>query len=316
MDIDDVRTFVTVVEAGSVSGAAGELHLTQPAVTRRLQRFEDVVGAPLLDRRRRPLALTDLGRAALERCRRLLSSAEELKSLAQDGTLPSREVRIGVAHALTEVALADPVDEVRRAFPGVVLRLRTGWSRELLGRVRSGALDAAVILLPDEERLPVGVTGEALGKERLVVVAARHWRSRAREIRDLSEMGWVLNPEGCAARAGLQEALARARLPLRVSVETYNYELQLSLIARERGLGLVPSRLLARSPTRSRLRTLRVRGLGFPLTIWMATGELEAAADLAVRALARVLGERLSGSSRRRQSVNSRRGQGTSAPAG
>jgi len=129
-------------------------------------------------------------------------------------------------------------------------------------------------------------------------------------------MGWVLNPEGCAARAGLQEALARARVPLRVSVETYNYELQLSLIARERGLGLVPGRLLARSPTRPRLRTLRVRGLAFPLTIWMATGELEAAADLAVRALGRALGERLSGSSRRRQPVNGRHGQGASAPAG
>jgi DNA-binding transcriptional LysR family regulator len=78
-----VRTFVAVVEAGSVSRAARELHLTQPAVTRRVQRLEQAVGAPLIDRRKRPFALTDVGRAAVERCRRLLSATHELKALTQ-----------------------------------------------------------------------------------------------------------------------------------------------------------------------------------------------------------------------------------------
>jgi DNA-binding transcriptional LysR family regulator len=50
-DISDARTFIAVVEAGSVSRAARELHLTQPAVTRRVQRLEQAVGAQLIDRR-------------------------------------------------------------------------------------------------------------------------------------------------------------------------------------------------------------------------------------------------------------------------
>jgi len=173
MDIEDVRTFVVVAEAGSVSRAAAELHLTQPAVTRRLQRLEGAVGAPLLDRRRRPASLTPVGRDALERCRRLLCMAGELRALAVDPKVPAGEARIGVAHALTELAFSQPVDEVRRAFPGVALRLRTGWSRELLERVRAGALHAAAILLPVGEALPSGVLGEAVGRERLAVVAGR-----------------------------------------------------------------------------------------------------------------------------------------------
>ena len=294
MDVDDARTFVAVVEAGSVSRAAAELNLTQPAVTRRVQRLERAVGASLLDRRRRPFALTQVGRAVVERCRRLLTIVEELRSLARDSNVPSGEVRIGVAHALTELAFLRPVDEVRRAFPGVVLRLRTGWSRELLERVRMGALDAAAILLPEGEGLPGGVLGEVVGRERLVVVAGRRSRTRSREIRDLRGANWVLNPEGCAARAALQQALARSGLPLRVNVETYNYELQFSLIARGRGLGLVPRRLLARSRTRSRLRVLRVRGLDFPLTIWLASREVPASLELPLRELSRALAQRLS----------------------
>jgi DNA-binding transcriptional LysR family regulator len=295
MDIDDVRTFVAVVEAGSVSRAAAELNLTQPAVTRRVQRLEGVVGAPLLDRRRRPFSLTQIGRSAVERCRRLLWTAKELRGLALDTQVPSGEIRVGVAHALTELAFSQPVDEVRRAFPQVVLRLRTGWSRELLERVRSGALDAAAILLPEGEGLPSGVSGEAIGREHLALVAGRQWRSRTRAPRDLRGSGWVLNPEGCAARAALQRQLARSGLPLQVNVETYNYELQLSLIVRGRGLGLVPARLLARSRMRSRLRVLRVRGLDFPLTIWLTSGGIPAPLQPPLRALSRALAKRLGG---------------------
>jgi DNA-binding transcriptional LysR family regulator len=292
MDISDIRTFVAVIDAGSVSRAARELYLTQPAVTRRLQRFELAVGTPLIDRSRRPLALTEAGRAAVEQCRRLVSTADELRTLAQGDLVPSREIRVGVAHALTEFALCDPVDQLRRDVPSVVLRLQTGWSRALLERVKVGALDAAVILLPEGESLPGGISGQDLGKEHLEIVAARKTRLRAQHARDLGSASWVLNPEGCAARASLQRALAKVGLPLRVSIETYNYDLQLMLIARERGLGLVPSRLLARSRSRSRLRTVHLRGLEFPLTIWMVTGELAPALAAPIDALARKLTER------------------------
>jgi DNA-binding transcriptional LysR family regulator len=292
--IDDARTFVAVTETRSVSQAARELHLTQPAVTRRIQRLEHAMGAPLIDRRRRPFALTDIGRAALDHFRRLLSTAHELSALAQGGLLPSRELRLGVAHALTEDALTEPVDEMRRAFPTAVWRLYTGWSRDLLTRVKTGALDAAVVLLPDDQSVPNGLDATALAKDHLAIVAPRRWRARYRVLRDLVDAEWILNPEGCAARLELQRALARARLPLRVSVETYNYELQMSLVARGRGLGLVPQRLVARSPSRARLTTLRLASLEFPFTIWMATGQLAHPLELPLDALRLALAARLS----------------------
>src|SRR5512144_1816240 len=141
MEFDDIRAFVAVAEARSVSRAARELHLTQPAVSRRVQRLESSLGVALCDRRRRPFALTAAGQAALERCRRVLHAVRDVRSAA-DGDVPAREIRVGVAHALTEVTLTEPVDRLRRAFPRVSLSLGTGWSRDLLERVRAGALDA------------------------------------------------------------------------------------------------------------------------------------------------------------------------------
>jgi DNA-binding transcriptional LysR family regulator len=203
-------------------------------------------------------------------------------------------MRIGVAHALTELALAEPVDAMRQEFPGVAVRLHTGWSRDLLERVRRGALGASVILLFERNGAPSAVAAHKLASEHLAIVAPRSWPSRSYPMRELASMGWILNPEGCAARAELERQLARAQLPLRVSVETYNYELQLRLIARGRGLGLVPNRLLLRSPSREKLRKLRVRGLSFPMTVWLVAGELSPGLEPALGALQRVLTGHLS----------------------
>jgi len=294
MEFDDLRAFVTVVEAGSLSGAARELYVTQSAVTRRLQRLEMSIGMPLLDRSTRPVSLTGPGQVVLERCRRLLNDFREVRAAAANGHLPMEEVKIGVAHALNEITLTEPIEEVRQKFPKVALRLFTGWSHDLLERVRSGSLDAAVFLLAEGERLPAEVAGRQMGEERLLVVSARgRGVPRPRRVQDLGGASWILNPEGCTARAALRRTLLRANINMIVAVETYNYDLQLSLIARNRGLGLVPERILLRSRLKSLLRPLQIPGLHFPLTIWVAQRQPCTGLDAVIAELSRVLVQRL-----------------------
>ena len=293
MEFDDLRTFVAVAEAGSVSGAARELYVTQSAVTRRLQRLETEIGAPLLDRRTRPVSLTGPGQVVLERCRRLLNDFREVRAAAANGHLPMEEVKIGVAHALTELTLTEPIEEVRRKFPKVALRLLTGWSHDLLENVRSGALDAAVILLAEDEKLPTGVNGKQVGKEQLLLVAPRKGASRPRKLQDLSGVNWILNPEGCAARAALRRTLGRANIDMVVAVETYNYELQMALVARNRGFSLAPERILTRSRCKSSLRVVRLPGLNFPFTIWAVERQPCAGLDAVITELSRALMEKL-----------------------
>jgi len=269
MEFDDIRAFVAVAEARSVSRAARALYLTQPAVTRRMQRLESALGVTLCDRTRRPVTLTEAGQTVLERCRRVLEAVRDVRSSSEGTQVPARELRIGVAHALTEVTLTQPVERVQRRFPYVSLCLSTGWTRDLLERVRARTLDGAVILLPDDERMPAGIDATRLARERLVVVGPRQGNTpRFDGMASLGDVGWILNPEGCAARALLQRTLLAAGVRMRVAVETYTYDLQLALVARQRGWSLVPARILARSPLRSRLRVRRIRGLDFPLTIW------------------------------------------------
>jgi len=252
------------------------------------------LGTSLLDRGTRPVTLTGVGQATLERCRRLLNDVREVRAAASNGGPLKGEFRVGVAHALTEFTLTEPAGEIRRKFPNLALRLSTGWSREVLERVRSGALDAAVILLGEGESLPAAVMGRQIAKERLVIVASRQYRARRiRDIQSLANVQWILNPEGCAARAGLRRALLQADIDMIVTVEAYNYELQLALVAQNRGLSLVPERVLRRSRQRSRLRVLHVAGLEFPLVVWVVYRETLAGLDRVVAELCRTLNEKL-----------------------
>jgi DNA-binding transcriptional LysR family regulator len=290
MELDDVRAFVTVATCGSISQAARDLNITQSAVTRRLQRLEMSLGATLFDRRTRPVTVTAAGEAALGSCRRLINDVREVRAAIGNGHAAIAEIRVGVAHALTELTLIRPVGQLRRKFPGVALRICTGWSRELLERVRTGALDAGVVLLPEGERLPAEVVGREIGKEQLVVVAQRTRRPHAaRSLQDLTGAQWILNPEGCAARASLRRVLTRANVDMIVGVETYNYELQLALVAQGRGLSLVPRAILSRSRMKSRLRVLRVPGIHFPLTVSLLRQERFAAGEQVLAELSRLL---------------------------
>src|SRR5438552_8295362 len=290
MELDHVRAFVSVAGCRSVSQAARDLNITQSAVTRRLQRLETSLGAALFDRRTRPVRLTTAGEAALGSCRRLINDIREVRAAVGNGHAPMGEIRIGVAHALTELTLTRPVGQLRRKFPVVALRLCTGWSRDLLEKVRTDALDAAVVLLPDGERLPVEIVGREIGKEQLVVVAPRTRHSRPlRSVQDLAGAQWILNPEGCAARAGLRRVLAGANIDLAVGVETYNYELQLALVARGRGLSLAPRGILSRSRMKRRLLIQRIAGIHFPLTVWMLRQERFAAGEQVIAELSRLL---------------------------
>src|SRR5262249_48991645 len=98
-----------ISDVGSVSQAARELYVTQSAVTRRLQRLEMSLGTSLVDRRTRPVALTSAGQVVLERCRRVLNEFREVRVAAANGHLLAGEIKIGVAHALTELTFTEPI---------------------------------------------------------------------------------------------------------------------------------------------------------------------------------------------------------------
>lgn len=275
MELDELRALVAVADTRSINAAAARLHLTQPAVSRQVQRLETSLGVRLLDRRTKPVSLTPAGEAVLEHARNVLRAIDDLRDVAADATGPAGELSVGVSQTLADATLARPISHLRRTFPHIRLFVSTGWSHELAADVRRARLDAAIVLLPDAHDPPAGLVGTRIGTERLLAVAARRSGIPATiDLRTAAEHPWVLNPRGCVFRAELERAFHRIGADLRVAVEIYGTELQLSLVARGHGLGLVPARVLARTRSPSGLRTVRIRGADLRVAVWMVAGRV------------------------------------------
>jgi DNA-binding transcriptional LysR family regulator len=279
MNIRDMQAFVAVAEAGSVNRAALRLNLTQPATTRRVQNLEAALGVTLLDRRSKPPTLTAQGRQALGQCRRVLRAVADLEASLPEGAAALGELRLGVAQGLAAEVISAPLDAVRRSFPGLRVQVTSDWTGRMIEALRAGALDAVVGLVPQGQAAPgaanAGAASARIGREEVVVAAAADRAPpRRASLAALAGEDWVLNPPGCSYRAALQRACDRARVPLRVAIEVIGRELQLSLVARGAGLGLVPRRQLERSRQRRALRIVPVRDFALVADICMLRGPL------------------------------------------
>jgi DNA-binding transcriptional LysR family regulator len=270
MNIVDLESFVMVTESGSIVGAAAKMHLTQSAITRRIQNLEESLGVTLFDRQSRPIQLTAAGRATYESAKPVLCSVGDLRSAVVHNGEPSGSFRFGIARGLGDGALLLPITHLREAFPLVRLQAFSQWTEELVNRIQCKSLDAAVVLLPEGAAPPPNMESEYVGKQALIVVSSKDSPlAKVRTLHDLSEVGWILSPETCGTRSQVEAALARQRLPFTVAVETEGKDLQLSLVAKNVGLGVVPKQVYMASVLRKQLAVLRLKDFVPSQDLWI-----------------------------------------------
>jgi DNA-binding transcriptional LysR family regulator len=268
MNIEDVRAFVAVVDTGSVGRAALKLNLTQPAVTRRVQRLEESLGVTLLDRESKPARPTRAGEGAYTRCMAVLRAADTLtREVRPDSAKGS--LRIGVSLGIAESVFTPALDAVRTRFPDIALHLLSATTAELRKRMTDNALDAAIVMTRAER--PLDESGaERLGTERVAVIASRDAKLPSpRKLADLGGIPWVINPDGCGFRTQLDQALAASGHVMEIAAEAWGTNLQIGLVARGAGLGLIPSRFVADSPQRNAIRILKLDDFDPGLVVWL-----------------------------------------------
>lgn len=263
INLQDIETFACVVDCGSVTRAAHRMSLTQPAVTRRLQNLEATLNqGSLFNRAVKPASLTSYGDVVLAHARTILESVAELDASARSDGEPAGPFRIGVAHGMGALALTSPLDDLRNKFPQIKLEVSADWTSNLLKSVNNGSLDCAVCLLTESHVVQDGVKNIAIGADKIVIVSGRLKANgpdgKAWHLRDLAEGSWFLNPMGCGCRSALSKAFEQLKLPLHAEAELFGEELQLSLVSRSGGLGLVPQRHYDHSTARLELAILNV----------------------------------------------------------
>lgn len=142
-DLDLLRTVVMVVDCGSFTSAASQLHSTQSTVSQKVRRLEELVGHQLLDRGHRDVRPTDAGEILLSHARHLLAVSEQLRA-ALSGEA-SITVRLGVPEDFVSGETMPALAAFKRKYPKVKLEITSGLSRDLLLSFDRGELDVVLV---------------------------------------------------------------------------------------------------------------------------------------------------------------------------
>ena len=147
--LEQLRGFLAVAEELHFGRAAARLKMTQPPLSRQIQKLERAVGAQLLERDNRRVNLTAAGEVFLAEARRLLALADSAPELARRVSSGSRGfVRIGFTAASTYGTLGRLIDEVDRGLPDIDLDLQEMVTHEQIAALLNGEIDLGLARPP------------------------------------------------------------------------------------------------------------------------------------------------------------------------
>ena len=144
-----LRYLVAVVDRCHFGQAATACNVSQSTLSASIQELEELLGASLLERTKRSVVPTALGRSVADRARGLLEGAENLMDLAQAAGAPlSGPLHLGVIPTIGPFLLPKAMPKLREDFPKLQLYLREDQTARLLERLEAGELDAVLLALP------------------------------------------------------------------------------------------------------------------------------------------------------------------------
>ena len=143
LDLELLRSFISVVDAGGFTRAGERVHRTQSTVSQQIRRLEETLGYPLLHRNGKPVALTEQGERLLSYARRILALEQEAREVV---TRPGSEgiLRLGIPEDFAAHRLPELLSDFARARPGLRLDVRSGVSVQARRALERGELDLAL----------------------------------------------------------------------------------------------------------------------------------------------------------------------------
>lgn len=171
MELHQVRYFLAVASTLNFTRAAEMCNVTQPALTKGVQKLEQELGGQLIYRERQLTHLTDLGKAVLPMLERALASTEAVRRRArQFQQKEMAPLAIGLAPSISASLVLEPIAEIRKFVPGLHVELREEMPDRLVELLLEGEINVA--LVGDLDDKPERIDDWALFAERYVAVLA------------------------------------------------------------------------------------------------------------------------------------------------
>jgi DNA-binding transcriptional LysR family regulator len=292
MNLNHLAIFHAVAQAGSMTGGAERLDISQPAASKQVRELERALGTHLFDRIGRRVHLSQAGEVLADYARRLFAMAREAEDAMADLRAAGRgRLAIGASTTIGTYLLPGVLAEFWRRHPKVELLVQVENTEKVHRRLAGHELDLGLTEgLVEEEELEA----EAFHRDELVLIAAPGHRLAGQDRVALSavrEEPFILREPGSGTRAVEERALARLKLPVRVLMALGSTEAIKRVVAEGVGLAIVSRLAVSAECAAGTLAVLPVPGLRIerPLHLVRRRGRRDGPA---VQAFCAVLRER------------------------
>ncbi len=239
--LKQLRAFCTIAKLGTLSRAAEALFLSQPSISLQLRALEEELGARLIERRRRRVALTREGQALYDIALPLVEGFENLDQQFRtlQAGLSGGELHIAAGTSTIHYLLPHLVGAFRERHPSVKLQLHNVTGRDGLALLRSDQVDFAVGSMLD---VPNDLSYEPVhAYDPMLITPLAHPLAALREVRleDLSSYGLILPPQRLTTYRLVDLIFQQRKVPFQVAIEVGGWEVIKHYVALGLGISIV-----------------------------------------------------------------------------
>ena len=243
VNLELYRVFYTVAKCGSLTKAAEELFISQPAVSQAVKQLETQLGTTLFNRTHRGMELSVQGGKLIygkvEEALTLLERAEN--TLIELKTSATGTIRVGATDSIFSNILADKIAEYHERYPAVKFDLLTGTTLDTVEQLKNNKCDIVFLNLPIEDK-DIMLSGSVSLLSDIFVASSRYSELKGVTVpvKKLQEFPLLMMDTNTVARRAVDAYLATLGISLQPDIEVANWDLMLKLASKGMGVGCVP----------------------------------------------------------------------------
>jgi len=224
MEIAELKAFIAVQETGSFSSAAKTIHLSQPAISKRIAQLETRLGQNLFDRIGHQVHLTEAGHRLLPHARVILHTIQDsLHEIGQLQDTPSGILKVATSYHVGLHHLPDRLKSYYNDYADVELDLRFMDSEDALAGVKKGEIEMAIITLPTT--LSEHLKATPLWEDPMQIVCANdHPLTQSTDMQDLQSYPAILPDTNTITRQLVEAELSKHKLDINVRLSSNHLE--------------------------------------------------------------------------------------------
>jgi DNA-binding transcriptional LysR family regulator len=274
MDLSHLSTFCTVVEAGSISKAAKELFVTQPAISLKVQELEEHYQVQLLDRTNKGISPTEVGLFVYGEAQKVMALMASIEREIELSRNPIEDIIVGASSTVGNSALPCTLLIFRGKYPGYNITIDIGNTTQIIGKILSRRVEIALVEGPishswREELAKEDISIKKIAQTRLILIAGssgQYGETTATDLDELVQAPLIMREDGSGILATFEQAIAQKGL----SLQDFNiiYELTTSssiasAVASDMGYALLPVMTLRKELRHKILKNITLKDIQF-----------------------------------------------------